>query len=163
MALSLTSPSFQDHGEIPIEYTHDGKDISPSLSWSNVPAGARSLAVVVEDPDAPDPAAPRRTVVHWVIYNLPPTSGSLPEDVDRHGLPEGAHAGRNDHGRVGYSGPQPPIGRHRYFFRLFALDEVLPASPARPLTRGELDRMMSGHVLGTAALVGTYESKRSRP
>ena len=163
MALLLTSPSFQDHGEIPIEYTHDGKDISPPLAWSNVPAGARSLAVVVEDPDAPDPAAPRRTMVHWVLYNLPPTSGSLPEDVDRHGLPAGAHAGRNDHGRVGYSGPQPTTGRHRYFFRLFALDEVLPASPARPLTRGELDRMMRGHVLDTAALVGTYESKRKRP
>lgn len=160
MALSLTSPRFQDHGEIPIEYTREGKDISPPLAWSDVPAGARTLALVVEDPDAPDPAAPQRTVVHWVLYNLPPTSGSLPEDVRRHGLPESAHAGMNDHGQAGYSGPQPPIGRHRYFFRLFALDEVLPVDPARPLTRGELDRLMRGHVLDTAELVGTFASKR---
>ncbi len=98
--------------------------------------------------------------MHWVLYNLPPSSGSLPEDADRHGLPEGAHAGRNDHGRVGYSGPHPPIGRHRYFFRLFALDELLAVNPACPLTRGELDGMMRGHVRGTATLVGTYQSKR---
>ena len=163
MALSLTSPSFQDHGEIPIEYTHDGKGISPPLAWSNVPAGARSLAVVVEDPDAPDPAAPRRTVVHWAIYNLPPTSGSLPEDVDRHGLPEGAHAGRNDHGRVGYSGPQPPIGRHRPLLQAL---RALRGAPGRSRAPAHTGRARSHDARARprhGGPVGTYESKRKRP
>jgi Raf kinase inhibitor-like YbhB/YbcL family protein len=161
MAFSLTSPKFQDQAEIPIEHTREGRDVSPPLLWRDAPAGTRSFALVCEDPDAPDPAHPQRTFVHWILYNLPSSASSLPEDVDAaHALPEGARAGTSDWGEAGYGGPAPPIGRHRYFFRLFALDTTLPDEPG--LSRAQLERRMQGHVIATAELVGMYASRKRK-
>ena len=126
MALKLTSPAFKNQGEIPPAYTCDGNDLSPALAWSNVPEGTRSLALVVDDPDAPDPTAPKMIWVHWVLYNLSPTLNGLLEAAGSAKLPTGTLAGVNDWKRTGYGGPCPPIGRHRYFFKLYALDRVLP-------------------------------------
>ena len=122
--MTITSSTFEHNGSIPKLYTCEGKDISPPLAWSGIPAGAKSLALIVDDPDAPDPAAPRMTWVHWVLYNLPVTSTGLPEAVQS--LPAGTLDGLNDWQHTGYGGPCPPIGRHRYFHKLYALDVVLP-------------------------------------
>jgi Raf kinase inhibitor-like YbhB/YbcL family protein len=157
MTFSLTSPAFAEGGEIPTRYTCEGEDVSPPLAWSEPPDGARSLALIVDDPDAPDPNAPRMTWVHWVLYNLPPTAGQLPEGVAPGALPAGTREGLNDWKRTGYGGPCPPIGRHRYFHKLFALDTVLP-DLGRP-TKAQLERAMQGYVLAGAELVGTYEKK----
>jgi Raf kinase inhibitor-like YbhB/YbcL family protein len=155
MAFILTSPAFANNGNIPAQYTCDGVDISPPLSWSDAPQGTRSFALIVDDPDAPDPKAPKVTWVHWVIYNIPADVQSLPEDAARHGLPAGAQQGLNDSKRVGYSGPCPPLGRHRYFHKLYALDTVLQ-DLGHP-TKAQLLSAMQGHVLAEAQLVGTYE------
>ncbi len=158
MALTLSSSAFVDQGEIPERYTCDGQDISPPLSWSGVPANCKSLALIVDDPDAPDPKAPRMVWVHWVLYNLPPDCTGLPEGVTDSQLPPGTEQGLNDWGRPGYGGPCPPVGRHRYFHKLYALDIVLPKLvPAR---KAELERAMKGHVIAEARLIGTYERKR---
>jgi Raf kinase inhibitor-like YbhB/YbcL family protein len=160
--LTLTSPSF-GHGDlIPRNHTADGLNRSPPLTWTEVPAGTRSLALVVEDPDAPDPAAPQRIFTHWIIYNLPPTPGHLALAASRERLPAGAQAGRNDFGQTGYGGPAPPIGRHRYFFRLFALDTVLPADLG-PVDRATLMRTIGSHILEEAELMGVYERERITP
>jgi hypothetical protein len=158
MALSLTSPAFRDGSAIPPVHTCEGKDTSPALAWSGVPAGARSLALVVDDPDAPDPQAPRMTWVHWVLYDIPPGAGSLGEGIAPKDLPAGTREGVNDWKRTGYGGPCPPIGRHRYFFKLYALDTVLPdlGTP----TKARLEKAMEGHVLGKAELVGTFQKQR---
>jgi Raf kinase inhibitor-like YbhB/YbcL family protein len=155
MPLSLTSSAFADDGEMPKRYTCEGSDVSPPLAWSGVPEGTKSLVLVVDDPDAPDPKAPRMTWVHWVLYNLPPTASALPEGVAAEALPPGAQQGLNDWKRPGYGGPCPPIGRHRYFHKLYALDTVL-AGLGSP-TKGKLLKAMEGHVLAHAELVGTYE------
>jgi Raf kinase inhibitor-like YbhB/YbcL family protein len=155
MSLALTSPAFVHHGAIPKLYTCQGKDLSPALAWSGVPEGTKSLALIVDDPDAPDPAAPKRVWVHWVLYNLPPTAARLAEAVPSHRLPAGAREGKNDWDRLGYGGPCPPTGRHRYFHRLYALDIVLP--DLREPTKAALLEAMAGHVLEEAELVGTYE------
>lgn len=155
MALTLQSPAFTHQGEIPKRYTCDGEDISPPLTWSGLPQGTRSLALIVEDPDAPDPKAPKMTWVHWVLYNIPPDTTGLPENVDRRALPPGTLEGLNDWHRTGYGGPCPPIGRHRYLFKLYALDTVLP-DLGRP-TKAQLEKAMSGHVLEQADLIGTYQ------
>jgi Raf kinase inhibitor-like YbhB/YbcL family protein len=157
MALHLTSSAFVNGGPIPAQYTDDGDNVSPPLAWTGVPHGAKSLALIVDDPDAPDPNAPKRTWVHWVLYNLPPANGSLPADV-KDQLPAGTKQGKNDWGRAGYGGPSPPIGRHRYFFKLFALDAMLPdlGSP----TKMKLENEMRGHVMEKTELVGTYEKKK---
>jgi Raf kinase inhibitor-like YbhB/YbcL family protein len=155
MAFILTSPAFVNNGKIPAQYTCDGVDISPPLSWSDAPQGTSSFALVVDDPDAPDPKAPKVTWVHWVIYNIPADVQSLPEDAARHGLPAGAQQGLNDSKRVGYNGPCPPVGRHRYFHKLYALDTVLQ-DLGQP-TKAQLLSAMQGHVLAEAQLVGTYE------
>ena len=152
-ALSISSPAFQDGGGIPSKYTCEGEDISPPLTFSGAPAGARSLALIVDDPDAPDPAAPKMTWVHWVLYNLPPDTTGLEEGVRR--LPSGTLEGVNDWRRTGYGGPCPPIGRHRYFFKLYALDAVLPDLHAP--TKADLEQAMQGHVLAQATLMGTYQ------
>lgn len=154
MTFHLTSPSFAHEQPIPPRHTSDGEDVSPPLRWTDPPAGARSFALVVHDPDAPDPRAPRRDWGHWVIYDLPPETRSLPEDVKAAGLPHGAREGKNDWGQIGWRGPSPPVGRHRYFFELHALDKVLPdlGTPSRH----DLEAAMKGHVIATAALVGTY-------
>src|SRR5262245_55217674 len=115
MSLRLTSSAFVNGGPIPSQYTCDAAHASPPLAWTGVPQGAKSLALIVDDPDAPDPDHPKRTWVHWVLYNLPPANGSLPTGVTPDQLPAGAIQGTNDWPRVGYGGPCPPIGRHRYF------------------------------------------------
>jgi Raf kinase inhibitor-like YbhB/YbcL family protein len=134
--------------------------VSPPLAWAGAPPGTASFALIVDDPDAPDPAAPRMTWIHWIVYNLPATSAGLPEGVARDALPTGTLEGRNDWQRTGYGGPCPPIGRHRYFHRLYALDAMLP--DLRHPTRAALDAAMKGHVLAHAELVGTYQ-KRGTP
>jgi Raf kinase inhibitor-like YbhB/YbcL family protein len=154
--MEIGSPAFGHGGEIPRKYTCEGPDVSPPLSWSGLPDGTRSLALVVDDPDAPDPKAPRMTWVHWVLYNLPPGSTGLPEAVAE--LPPGTRQGRNDWKRTGYRGPCPPIGRHRYFHKLYALDTLLP--DLGEVTSAELQRAMEGHVLATAQVVGTYQKGR---
>ena len=158
MALGLTSSAFAAGGEIPGRHTCDGDDLSPLLAWSDLPEGTRSLALVVDDPDAPDPRAPRTTWVHWVLYDLPPSSPGLPEGAGPATLPPGAREGLNDWKRTGYGGPCPPVGRHRYFHKLFALDTTLPdlGTP----TKATLEKAMSAHVLAKAELVGTYEKKK---
>ena len=155
MALALTSTAFTHNGPIPRPYTCQGKDLSPALAWSGLPAGTQSLALIVDDPDAPDPKAPKMTWVHWVLYNIPAGAAGLPEAVAPGALPAGTHEGRNDWKRTGYGGPCPPIGRHRYFHKLYALDVVLP--DLRQPTKAELERAMQGHVLGKAELMGTYQ------
>ncbi len=156
MTLSLTSPSFEPDGEIPTRHTCEGSDVSPALTWSGVPEGTKSLALIVDDPDAPDPRAPRMTWVHWVLYNLPASAGGLTEGMTE--LPEGTRDGLNDWQRTGYGGPCPPIGRHRYFHKLYALDVVLPEL-AVPTKKG-LEEAMKGHLLARTELVGTYQKKR---
>ncbi len=133
MTLTLTSPAFIEGGAIPSSYTCEGTDRSPTLAWIGVPPGTQSLALIVDDPDAPDPRAPKMTYVHWVLYNLPADAHGLPEAVAAAQLPPGTREGRNDWKRTGYGGPCPPIGRHRYFFKLYALDTRLPnlAEPAK--------------------------------
>ena len=155
MALALTSTAFSHGGPIPKTHTCQGQDVSVPLAWSGLPAGTRSLALIVDDPDAPDPAAPKRTWVHWVLYNIPPDATGLKQAVKPAALPPGTLQGKNDWGRTGYGGPCPPIGRHRYFHKLFALDVVLP-DLGEP-TKAQLEQAMQGHVLAKAELVGTYQ------
>lgn len=154
MNLRLTSHAFDHDGPIPGTYTCDARNVSPPLAWSEIPAGTRSLALIVDDPDAPDPAAPKMTWVHWVLYNIPPHTGGLPEAVATADLPPGTREGLNDWKRTGYGGPCPPIGRHRYFHKLYALDIVLP-DLGRP-TKADLENAMSGHILAKTELIGTY-------
>ena len=156
MSPTLTSAAFAHQGAIPTKYTCEGADVSPSLTWIGLPPGTKSLALIVDDPDAPDPAAPKMTWVHWVLYNLPPTANGLPEGASV--LPAGALQGLNDWQRTGYGGPCPPIGRHRYFFKLYALDTVLP-DLGRP-TKAMLEKAMKGHILVQTELTGTYQKRR---
>ncbi len=158
MGFELTSPSFGAMGEIPRRHTCEGEDVSPELRWSGVPHEAKSLVLIVDDPDAPDPAAPRMTWVHWVLYEIPPDATGLPEAVPAAKLPPGTKQGRNDWKRTGYGGPCPPIGRHRYFHKLYALGEEL-GDLGEP-TKAELERAMQGKVLAQAEFVGTYEKAR---
>ncbi len=158
MTLTLSSPQFHHQGEIPAVHTCEGEDRSPALAWSGVPPQAKSLALIVDDPDAPDPAAPRVTWVHWVLYDIPPTAGGLAEGVSGAALPAGARWGLNDWKKTGYGGPCPPIGRHRYFFKLYALDTILP-DLGRP-DKARLEAAMRGHIVAQAELVGTYQKKR---
>ena len=158
MAFELRSTSFAANGSMPTKYTCEGDDVSPPLAWSGAPAGTKSFALIVDDPDAPDPKAPKTVWVHWVIYNIPATATELGEGTGKGALPAGTRAGLNDYKRTGYRGPCPPIGRHRYFFKLSALDTELPdlGSP----NKAQLEQAMRGHVLGTAELIGTYEKTR---
>jgi Raf kinase inhibitor-like YbhB/YbcL family protein len=153
--MKLTSSAFDHQGEIPKQFTCDGNDIAPALSWSGVPEDAKSLALIVDDPDAPDPAAPKMTWVHWVLYNIPPSSSGLAENISSSELPQETLQGKNDWRQTGYRGPCPPIGRHRYFFKLYALDVVLPDlhTPAK----AQLEQAMQGHVIAQAELTGTYQ------
>jgi Raf kinase inhibitor-like YbhB/YbcL family protein len=153
--MKLTSPSFAPEGKIPRVHTCQGKDSSPALAFEEVPAGTKSLALIVDDPDAPDPRAPRTVWVHWVLYGLPAGTRALAEDASARGLPAGTRVGTNDFGKVRWSGPCPPIGRHRYVFKLYALDKELP--DLGPATKQALERAMAGHVLAEARLVATYQ------
>jgi Raf kinase inhibitor-like YbhB/YbcL family protein len=155
MTLTIQSPAFAPMGAIPRKYTCDGDNIAPPLQWFGAPGGTRSLALIVDDPDAPDPAAPQRVFVHWVVYDLARTSGGLPEGATANALPAGAREGTNDWSRTGYGGPCPPKGRHRYFFRVYALSTLL--GDLRAPTKAALEAAMADHALATAELVGTYE------
>jgi hypothetical protein len=159
MAFILTSPAFVNNGAIPRQYTCEGADISPQLAWSGAPQGARSFALVIEDPDAPDPRAPKMTWVHWVVYDIPANEHGLPEDAAHSGLPVGAKQGLNDWKRAGYGGPCPPIGKHRYFHRLYALDTVLP-DLGDAADKAKVEAAMKGHVVAEGQLIGTYEKMK---
>ena len=155
MALALTSAAFAHNGAIPKQYTCQGAEVSVPLAWSSLPAGTKSLALIVDDPDAPDPAAPKLTWVHWVVYNIPPSATGFKEGIKAGELPKGTLEGLNDWQRTGYGGPCPPIGRHRYFHKLYALDAVLP-DLKRP-TKVQLEKAMQGHILEKFELIGTYQ------
>jgi Raf kinase inhibitor-like YbhB/YbcL family protein len=156
-AFQISSSAFGPGQPMPARFTCEGEDESPPLSWSGAPAGTRSFALVIDDPDAPDPAAPRRVWVHWVVYNLPPSIEGLAGGAATTGLPQGAGVGRNDWNERAYGGPCPPVGRHRYFHKLYALDTELTLDDP---TKKDLESAMKGHVLASAELVGTYEKKR---
>ncbi|HKS93769.1 MAG TPA: YbhB/YbcL family Raf kinase inhibitor-like protein [Gammaproteobacteria bacterium] len=153
----LSSSAYADSGAIPARYTCDGADVSPPLTWSGVPTGTKSLAFIMDDPDAPDPAAPKMTWVHWVLYDIPVDVHGLAEGGSLR-LPAGTREGTNDWKRAGYGGPCPPIGRHRYFQKLYALDTVLP-DLHRP-AKDALLAAMRGHVLAETQIVGTYQHPR---
>jgi len=155
MALIITSSAFSHNENIPSVYTCDGRDISPPLFWHNVPSAAQSLALIVDDPDAPDPAAPKMTWVHWVMYNIPVESPGLEEGISPASLPAGTMEGINDWRRTGYGGPCPPIGRHRYFFKLYALGIALP--DLQKPTKVELEQAMQENIIAKAELIGTYQ------
>jgi len=155
MSLTLSSAAIPPNGVIPARHTCDGQDRSPPLAWSGVPANTKSLVLIVDDPDAPDPAAPKMTWVHWLLYNLPPETTGLPEGVANKDLPAGTRQGVNDWQRTGYGGPCPPIGRHHYFHKLYALDVVLP--DLKQPTKAVLEKAMQGHILAHAELIGVYQ------
>ena len=157
-AFTLSSAAFSQGQSIPVKFTCEGAGVSPPLKWSGVPANARSLVLIIEDPDAPDPAAPKMTWIHWVLYNLPASDGSLPENVAPGALPAGTAQGRNSWGRTGYGGPCPPVGRHRYFFRLYALDTRLKFDA--PPTKKALTAAMQGHIVARTHLLATYRKSR---
>lgn len=156
--MRLSSSAFEHNESIPTAFTCEGADVSPALEWSGAPAGTHSFALIVDDPDAPDPAAPKRVYVHWVLYNIPANASMLAEGIAASALPTGTREGLNDWNRTGYGGPCPPIGRHRYFFKLYALDTALPdlGTP----TKAALLQAMHGHILGQVELMGTYRKVR---
>lgn len=156
--MKLTSSAFGENQSIPKVYTCEGNDASPPLSWSGIPVSAKSLALIVDDPDAPDPAAPKMTWVHWVLYNIAPSATGLPESVSASALPKGTLEGNNDWHRTGYGGPCPPVGRHRYFHKLYALDTVLP--DLNHPDKKALEKAMKGHIIAETQLVGTYQKGR---
>lgn len=155
--MKLTSTGFENQGDIPEKHTCDGKDISPALAWSDAPEGTKSFVLIVDDPDAPDPANPKMTWVHWVLYNIPATSTSISEGASGKDLPGNTLDGLNDWKQTGYGGPCPPIGKHRYFHKLYALDVVLP--DLNQPTKSALENAIKGHVIGPAELVGLYQRK----
>ncbi len=155
MSFILKSAAFDNGKEIPLKYTCQGENISPPLTWENVPANTRSLVLIVDDPDAPDPKAPKMTWVHWVLYNIPPDADSLSENIHSSRLPKGTKQGLNGWRKKGYGGPCPPIGRHRYFHKLYALDTILK-NLENP-TKARVEAAMKGHIIARAELVGTYE------
>lgn len=158
MSFVLSSSDFVQGGEIPSRFTCEGADISPALEWTEPPAGTQSFALIVDDPDAPDPAAPKMVYVHWVLYNLAPALRVLGQAIEEEALPQGVGQGLNDWKRPGYGGPCPPIGRHRYFFKLYALDTTLP--DLQQPTKARLEQAMAGHILAQSELMGTYQKQR---
>lgn len=151
MGIRIESPAFKEGGMIPVKYTCDGEDVSPALTWGDLPSGTRSIALISDDPDAPV-----GTWVHWVLYNLPPDLRALPENVppDKT-LENGAVHGTNDFKRPGYGGPCPPGGTHRYFFKLYALDKKIDL--AHGATKAQLAKSMEGHILDSGQLMGKYK------
>ncbi|MDT8364027.1 MAG: YbhB/YbcL family Raf kinase inhibitor-like protein [Nitrosomonas sp.] len=154
MAFTLSSPSFKHNGLIPARHTCDDHDLSPELKWANIPENTKSLVLIVDDPDAPDPAAPKITWVHWVLYNIPTTANGLLENILEKDLPAGTLQGLNNWDRTGYGGPCPPIGTHRYFHKLYALDIVLP--DLKQPTKTVLEEAMRHHVIAQTELIGLY-------
>ena len=155
MVFTLNSSAFDNGGAMPSRYTCEGEDVSPPLSWAGVPEAARSLVLIVDDPDAPDPKAPKMVWVHWVLCNIPPDISALPEAILSAKLPPGTEEGLNDWKRTGYRGPCPPMGRHRYFHKLYALDTLLEGMQTP--TKAKLEAAMQGHVIAQTELVGTYQ------
>jgi Raf kinase inhibitor-like YbhB/YbcL family protein len=155
MPFTITSTSFRHNGAIPSRHTCDGLNVSPPLNWSGVPENTKSLVLIIDDPDAPDPKAPRMTWVHWVLYNIPPDTRGLPEGIAATALPPGTLQGKNDWQKVGYGGPCPPTGNHRHFHKLIALDIVLP--DLKLPTKAALEAMIQGYIIGHAELVGRYQ------
>lgn len=153
--MNLTSPAFTNEGRIPKKYTCESDDLSPPLEWTGAPAETKSFALIVDDPDAPDPAKPQRVYVHWVLYNIPTNTTALEENASRGNLPAGTITGMNDWDNREWGGPCPPIGRHRYFFKLYALDVTLTGltSPKKK----DVEDAMEGHILAQAQLMGTYQ------
>jgi Raf kinase inhibitor-like YbhB/YbcL family protein len=158
MSFTLTSSAFTEGGAIPPRYTCESDDVSPPLAWSGAPDGTRSFVLIVDDPDAPDPAKPQRTYVHWVVINIPADVSGLHEGESKRGMPSDVVQGKNDWGNASYGGPCPPIGRHRYFFKLHALDTVLTGL-TQP-TKADVEKAMEGHVLAKAQLMGTYQKSK---
>ncbi len=155
MAFTLRSPDFVHEGAIPARHTCVDSDVAPALEWEGAPAEAKSFVLIVHDPDAPDPKAPLRDWVHWLVYDIPAGTRALPRGGEP---PKGARLGITDFGRPGYGGPCPPIGRHRYFFELHALDA--PLGDLETPTRAALEKAMKGHVLATAVLMGTFQKPK---
>ncbi len=154
MGMKITSTAFAEGGSIPARYTCDGEDISPPLRWDSVPDGTKSIALICDDPDAPG-----RTFVHWVLYNLPPDTRELPENVTREpALSNGTRQGRTDFGRIGYGGPCPPGGTHRYYFKIYALDAEIDPNRSG-LTKSDVLKAMKGHILAEGQLMGKYTRK----
>ena len=150
MSFTLTSSAFANGQSIPAKYSCIGSDYSPPLEWSEPPAGTKSLALIVDDPDAP-----MGTWVHWVLYNIPTTAHEWPENTPKDAeLPNGALQGRNSGRQIGYNGPCPPSGTHRYFFKLYALDAVLNIGPGAG--KDQLLSAMQGHILAQSELMGTF-------
>ncbi len=158
MPIIISSPVFAANGSIPSKYTCEGADMSPPLEWFGVPPDAKTLALIVDDPDAPDPAKPQRVYVHWVVYNIPANITKLAENAAKTGLPGGAIQGINDWRKQTYGGPCPPIGRHRYFFKLYALDTVLPEMLIP--TKAQLEKEMEEHLVDFSELIGTYQKTK---
>ncbi|NIM20609.1 MAG: YbhB/YbcL family Raf kinase inhibitor-like protein [Candidatus Latescibacteria bacterium] len=151
MEIKLESAAFEHGGMIPSKYTCDGADVSPPLVWSGLPEGTKSVALICDDPDAP-----MGTWVHWVIYNIPPDTTSLDEGIpSKENIELGARQGKNDFRKIGYGGPCPPGGTHRYFFKLYALDTVLDLEPGA--TKRELLKSMEGHISAQGELMGRYK------
>ena len=151
MEITVTSSAFQDGGMIPAKYTCDGQDISPPLAWQGVPEGCKSLALINDDPDAP-----MGTWVHWVIYNIPPDTSELSENVPPNEVfPSGVKQGLTDFRRIGYGGPCPPSGTHRYFFKIYALNEELKLDAGA--TKKQLLKAMEGHIIAEGQLIGKYK------
>ena len=153
--MQLTSSVFSNEGRIPKKYTCEGDDLSPPLQWTDAPQGTKSFALIVDDPDAPDPAKPQIVWVHWVLYNIPGETTRLDENAWRSQLPSGTVTGINNWEKAEWGGPCPPIGRHRYFFKLYALDTVLEGLSAP--TKKDLESAMGGHILAETQLMGTYQ------
>jgi Raf kinase inhibitor-like YbhB/YbcL family protein len=154
----IFSPAFDNASGIPAKYTCEGENVSPPLRWKNVPSEAKSLLLIVEDPDAPDPKAPKTIWVHWILYNIPPKDGALAENSARQGLPQGIRTGKNSWGKATYGGPCPPIGKHRYFFKLYALKENLKFNA--PPSKSELLETIKGKIIAETEFFGTYEKTR---
>lgn len=155
--MRLTSTVFQQGSEIPPHYTSDGEDISPELSWQEFPDKTQSFVLIVHDPDAPRPGG----FTHWVLYNIPSTTSHINEDISHDEQIAGLGLqGKNDAGQIGYIGPAPPSGTHRYFFRLFAIDKMLDLAPGA--THKQISAAIKGHILAQSELMGTYEKKSER-
>ena len=159
MKFEILSKAFTNGAAIPSRYTCEGRDISPPLAWIGTPENTQSLVLIIDDPDAPDPNAPKMTWVHWVLYNLPANVAGLPEGILPTNLPAGTMEGLNDWKRTDYGGPCPPIGRHRYFHKLYALDTVL-AELGPAATKTDVEAAMENHIIECTELVGTYQKQK---
>ncbi len=158
MAFSFSSPDFGDNQSIPTKFTCEGEDISPALEWRDPPEGTKSFVLIVDDPDAPDPDAPKMTWVHWVAYDIPASVRSISQNISsKERLSNGGISGFSDFKKMGYGGPCPPIGEHSYFFKLYALNSTLNLPPGK--TKNDVVQAMEGKVLGEVKFIGKYSKK----